>query len=115
MLRSEASDMSKWDLALEIVIVALASGIMVALRYSGGWVSPGLLDFLGIVATCNPAISTSGIFVVVWLFRFGTSCIVASAVFCKGRRGRFVNYALVTSATVVINLLMGLGQMSVGE
>ncbi len=107
--------MSKWDLAVEIAIVAIISAVMVALRYNRGWVDAGFLDILGIIATCDPAISAPGFLVVVWLLRFGVSCIVASIIFWKAGNGRSLNYVLVIAAAFLINLLMGLGGMILGE
>ena len=107
--------MNKSDLAFEIVIVAFVSAVMVVLRYNDGWVVTGLLDFLGILATRDPGISVGGAFFVVWLWRSTISSIVASVIFHKGSRERRINYALVTAAAVCINLLMGLGHMTIGE
>jgi hypothetical protein len=114
-MKARAGHVSKRDLAAEILMVAIVSAAMVAFRYQGGWVkgNPGFLDCLGIIATCCPATPVPRV-LVVWLLRFGVSCIAACLIFWKCNKKRGVNYTLTFVATFVVSFVMGLGEVNFG-
>ena len=117
--------MNKLDFALQVLLIACVSAGMVAFRYRpipydgsiAPYVSherlPGLGDFVTTAAACEVLLPQNASpfvgYVVIWIARSLMSCVVAGIAFWTVKSKR-LNYGLVLSAALAINIVMGLGE-----